>query len=133
MNNKSDYQLLVMQATIESNRQDSDETLKNPTESLIAMITSMMDQIKISKSSSETNDLPKSRDPTTVIQANNRDTPLGGGNYEKNGGMWNLKHEIRSPKFYELLIKTELKEDTALDIKKLYNHIKMYLNAMTRL
>ena len=47
--------------------------------------------------------------------------------------MWTLKHEISSPKYYEILIKTELKRDTALDIKNFYNHIKIYLNAVTRL
>ena len=51
MNNKSDERLLVIQATIESNRQDYDDKIKNLIEDLIAMITSMMDQIKISKSS----------------------------------------------------------------------------------
>ena len=39
----SDYQLLIMQATIESNMQDSDEKIKNLTEDLTAIITSMMD------------------------------------------------------------------------------------------
>ena len=47
--------------------------------------------------------------------------------------MWTMKHDIRSPKFYELLIKTEIKVDTAMDLKNFYNHINMYLNAMTRL
>ena len=47
--------------------------------------------------------------------------------------MWTLKHEISSPRFYELLIKTELKEDTALDLKNFYNHVKMSLNAVTTL
>ena len=36
-----------MQATIESYKQDSDEKMNNLTEDLTAMITSMMDQIKI--------------------------------------------------------------------------------------
>ena len=31
--------------------------------------------------------------------------PLEGGNSTKNGGVWTLKHNIRSPKLYELLIK----------------------------
>ena len=44
--------------------------------------------------------------------------------------MWTLKHEISSPKFYEILIKTELKVDTALDLKNFYKHIKMCLNAV---
>ena len=47
--------------------------------------------------------------------------------------MWTLKHDISSPKFYEVLIKTELKGYTAMDIKNFFNHIKMCLNAVTRL
>ena len=47
-------------------------------------------------------------------------------------GMWTLKHDIISAKFYELPIKIELKGDTALDLKNFYNHIKMCLNAVTR-
>ena len=46
-------------------------------------------------------------------------------------GMWTLKHDIISAKFYELPIKIELKGDTALDLKNFYNHIKMCLNAVT--
>ena len=45
MDNISYEKLLIMQATIESNRQESDEKMKNLTEDLIAMITSMLDQI----------------------------------------------------------------------------------------
>ena len=47
--------------------------------------------------------------------------------------MWTLKHEISSPKFYKLLIKKELKYDTALGLNNFYKHIKMYLNAVTRI
>ena len=47
MNNKSDDQLLTMQATIETNRQDSDDKMKKLTEDLTEMITLMMDQIQI--------------------------------------------------------------------------------------
>ena len=47
--------------------------------------------------------------------------------------MGTLKNDIRSPKLYEILIKTEIKGDTAMDLKKLYNHINMCINAMTRL
>ena len=39
-----------------------------------------------------------------------------------------LKYEIRSTKFYELLIKIEIKGDTDIDLNKLYNHIMMFLN-----
>ena len=66
MDNKPDEQLLVLQANIKANRQNSDEKMKNLTEDigkgsdekiekltkyLTAMITSMMYQIKFSKSS----------------------------------------------------------------------------------
>ena len=47
--------------------------------------------------------------------------------------MWTFKHEIISPKFYELLIKIELKGDTAMELNKVYNHIKMCPNAATRI
>ena len=45
--------------------------------------------------------------------------------------MWNLKHEISSPKFYEPSINTNLKVDTNLDINRFYNHIKMFTNVAT--
>ena len=59
--------------------------------------------------------------------------PLEGRHSSKNGGMWTLKYEISSTKFYEFFIKIEIKGDTALDLKNFYNHIKMCLNAVTRL
>ena len=60
-----------------------------------------------------------------------RDQQLDRVSYTKIGGMWTLKHEIRKPKIYEILIKIELKKYTALDIKNFYNHIKMCINAVT--
>ena len=59
--------------------------------------------------------------------------PLDAGYSAKIGGMWNLQNEIRSPKFYELLIKTELKGDTGLDLKNFCNHIKTCINVVNRL
>ena len=58
---------------------------------------------------------------------------MDGGHSTKIGGICTIEHDISSPKLYELLIKTELKGDTSLDLKKFYNHIKMCLNAVTRL
>ena len=58
---------------------------------------------------------------------------MEGGHSNKIGGMWTLKHDMSSPKFYEILIKTEHKGDTAMDINNFFNHIKMSLNAVTRL
>ena len=68
------------------------------------MITSMMIQIKISKYSPCKKDFPKSQDTTTVVPDKKKAPPLKDGYSTKNGGMCNLKHEISSPKFYELLI-----------------------------
>ena len=64
---------------------------------------------------------------------NKKYPPLEGGDSTKVGGMWNIKDEISSSKFYELLINAELKEDTALDLKNLYKHIKMCRNVVNRL
>ena len=58
---------------------------------------------------------------------------MDGEQSTKIGGMWNLKHEIISPRLYELCIKTEIKRYTDLDIKNFYNHIKMCLNALARI
>ena len=43
MYKNSDDQLLIMQATIEAKRQNSDEKMKNLTKDLKPMITSIMD------------------------------------------------------------------------------------------
>ena len=66
----------------------------------------MMDHIKISRSSPDNKDPPKAHYTTAVVPAKNRDPTLEGGHSTKIGGMWTLKHDIISPKFYELLIKT---------------------------
>ena len=68
-----------------------------------------------------------------MVPANRRAPPLEGVHSTRIGGMWTLKHDIKSPKFYELLIKIDLKGDTALDHKNSYNYINMYLNAVTKL
>ena len=65
----------------------------------------MMDKTNISKSSSAQKDASTPPDPTTVVPTNRRDPPLEGGHSTKISGMWTLKHEISSQKFYELLIK----------------------------
>ena len=107
--------------------------MKNLTADLKEMITLMMDQIKISKSSPDKKTPPKAQDSTTLVPSKNKSPSLKVGHYKKIGGIWTLKHYIRSPKFYELLIKTELKGDTDLDLKNFYNRIKMCLNEVTRL
>ena len=116
MDNKSDYRLLIMQAMIEANKQYYDEKMKNLTQDLTGIIASMMDQIKFSKSSLDKKDSPKFQDTTTVVPAKNRAPQLEGGDSTKIGDMWTLKHDISSPKFYEILIKTEHKGVTDMDI-----------------
>ena len=68
-----------------------------------------------------------------MVLANNKAPPLEGRPLQKIGGMWNLKHDISSPKLNEILTKTELKGDTALDLNNFYNHVNICLNAVTRL
>ena len=63
-----------------------------------------------------------------MVPDKNKAPPLEGGHSTKIGGMWTLKHEISSPRLYELLIKTKIKGDTVMDLKKFYRHIKMYIN-----
>ena len=89
-----------MRAAIESKRENFEDKMKNITEYLTEMIASIMDKIKISKSSPEKKDSPKSYDPTTVVPYNKKGPPLEGRHYTKIGGMWNLKHDIILPKFY---------------------------------
>ena len=133
MDNKSDNQLLIIKATIDANGQDSDEKMKKPTKDLTAMIASIMYDIKFSKYSTYKKDFPKDHYPTPLILDNKKDTQLEGGHSIKIGGMWNLKNEISSPKFYEILINIELKGNTDMDLKNFYNYINMCINAVTRL
>ena len=89
-----------------------------------------MDQVNTFKSSTTQKDSQNSPDPTTVIPANKRAPSLDYGQSTKNGDMWTLKYDIRSPKFYLFLINKKLKGDTPLDLKNFYNHINMCLNAV---
>ena len=121
MDTKSDEQLLVIEFTIEANKKESDknhkktdekltlltENQKETNEKITLLLTAMMtDKNNISKSSPAQKDTSTPPDPTTVVPTNRRATPLEGVNSTKIGGMWTLKHEISSLKFYELLIKT---------------------------
>ena len=128
MDNKSDVQLIVMQATIEANSKESDEKIMKLIEDLKlsfkSTITSMMDQANIPKSSPAQKDSPKPPEISTVVLDNRRVTELDGGHYKKIVGMWTITHETSSTNFYEIL---------AIDLKNFYNRINMSLNAVTRL
>ena len=103
------------------------------TEDFKEMLTAITNQINTLKSSPTQKDSLKALDPPTMVLANRRATSLFGGKSKNIGSMWTLKHDISSPKFYELLIKIELKVCTDLDLNNFYNHIEMCLNAVTRL
>ena len=80
-----------MHATIDFNRQYYDEKMKKLTEYLTEMITSIMDLIQISKSSSVKKYSPKAQNPTTVVPYNKNAPPLEGGHSKRFCGIWNLK------------------------------------------
>ena len=147
MDTKSDEQLLIIKTTIEDNKQEADEKDMNTaekqiktdekliqlTENLQFLTALMMDKTNNYKPSPSQRDTLPPTEPNTVVPTNRRDLPLEGGHYTKIGGMWTFKLEISSSKFYEILIKTELKGDTTMDLKNFYYHINMCLNAVTRL
>ena len=66
MDNKSYDKLIIMQATIESNKRDYHEKINKLTSDLTGMITPMMDQIKTSKFSTDKKDSPKTQYTTTA-------------------------------------------------------------------
>ena len=82
------------------------------------MLAAIADQINTLKYSPTQKDSPNPLDPNNGVPTNSRDPTLGSGKSTNVCGMWTLRHEISSPKFYELLIKTKLKVVTALDLKK---------------
>ena len=106
MENKSRYQFILMKEEIENNKQEMKAEMKDIKETLKTFTSFMMDQTNISKSSPAQKDTSTPPDPTTTVQTNRRAPPLEGGISENIGGMWTLKYEISSPRFYELLIKT---------------------------
>ena len=140
MNNKYDEQSIIMQADIETNKQemkannqDSDGEIINLTEDFKEMLSAITYNINTLKLLPNKKESPNILDPTTLGPDNNRDQPLDSGQPKKIGGMFTLKHEISSPKFKKLFIKTELKRDTDMELNNLYNHIKMCIDAVTRL
>ena len=112
MDNKSDEHFIIVQAKIEAkklemraNNQDSEKKMTPFTvkfETILAVISIKLNTLVSSPTHKGTfNPL----DPTIVIPDNRRAPPLEGVNSIKICDMWNLKHEIRSPKLYEPIIK----------------------------
>ena len=84
---------------------NTDEKLTHLTENINNLTAFMIDQNNIPKSSPTQKDTSNPPAPTTLVPIKRRDPSLEGGHYTKIGGMWTLKHEINSPKFYDILIK----------------------------
>ena len=82
-------------------------------------------------SSPENKESNNSQDPTTAVPDNNKAPPLEGGHYMKIGGIWTVNHEIRSSKFYEILIKKEIKGDNDMYLMNFYNHTNIFFNTVT--
>ena len=138
MDNKSDEKFTIMQAAIEankqemkSNKQESDEKMTQFTLKFEKLFAVILNQLKTLEYSPTQKNKSNPSDTTTVVPDNRRDKPLNGVHYNKMCGMWTLKHDISSPKFYELLLNIELKGETDLDLRKFYNNIKMCLNVVT--
>ena len=85
---------------MKSNKQDSDEKIMKLMEYFKEILTAITDNINTFKSSSTQNYSTKPPYPTTVVPNNRRDTSMDGGYSTKVGSIWNLKHEISSPKLY---------------------------------
>ena len=129
-----------MKSAIEDNKKEtrakkqySDDKMTNLTEEFKTILAEITDHINSLKLSANQKYYPKPPNNTTVVPYKRRDAPLEVGQSTKTGGMWTLKHEIISPGFYEILINTELKVYTAMDLKNFYNHFNICINAVTRI
>ena len=113
MDNKYDEYFIITKYTIEAdkhdmktNKQKFDDKCwisQNTSKQCFASITDQINNLKSLPTQKDSSNPP---DPTIVVLANMTDTPLEGGHSIKIGGMWNLKHEISSTKFYKIIIKT---------------------------
>ena len=130
---ESDDKIMQFKSKMKANKQDSDEKIMLFIETLKVLTAFMMDPTNNYKYSPTQKDTWTTLEPITLVPTNRRTPPLEGGHYTNIGDMRTLNHDISSQKFYELLIRPELKGDTVQYIKSLYNHINMRLNAVTRL
>ena len=73
---------------------------------MFAVLSNQIDTMSYSPTQNDTSTPP---DPNIVVTYNRRAPTLEGGHSTKTGGMWTLKDEISLPKFYDILINTELK------------------------
>ena len=64
---------------------------------------------------------------------NRKSPPLEVCHSHKSSGMWNIKHEIISPKFYGIFIKKYLKGENDINLKKFYNTVNICPNVVAKL
>ena len=102
-------------------------------DNITAMIKNMMYHNQNLNYPPDNMDSPYAHGPTTVVSDNKKAIPLEGGYSTKNGYLWTLKHDIRSPKFYELIINTELKVTLLWTSRTSTTTKNMCTNTVTRL
>ena len=139
MDTKSDEQFLAIEATIEANTQEADrnqvkndEKLTKFTEYIQKLTIFMMDQANISISSPAQKDTSTLPDTTTTVQTNKRDPPLEGRISEKFVAYGPSNMRSAHQNSISSASRQNSKE-TLLWILIFLNHIKMSLNAVTRL
>ena len=76
MQNKSDGNFIIMQAAFEDYKQDSDDKMTKLSEEFKTMFAVLSNQIKTMSSSTTQKATYTPTEPTTVVPANRRDTPL---------------------------------------------------------
>ena len=111
MDNNLDDQLLIMQSSIEANKQYTDNKMKKH-DSEFTVIRKILKQLMVQNHNSSPDKVepPKAQDCDTVVPANKKAPTLEGERSMKFCGIWTLKHKIILSEFYEILTKKELNE-----------------------
>ena len=129
-----EYHILVIKVSIDKNDRATYKKQKETDEKYDKtrkLMENLMDKFyNPSSNRVETNNPQYS---IIMVHTNRKVPPLEGVNSHKIGVMYTLKHDISSPKSYELVIKTKLKGYTDMYLKNFYNHISICFNLVTRL
>ena len=129
IDNKSDDQFIMMKVYIYDKKKEMKET-DAKLDKIKKWTKTIMDKPDNSSPKKVKNN---PQDYTTVVHTNRKVSPLEGEQYKEIRGILTLKHDISSPKFYKIILKADLKWDSALDLKKFHNQVKIFLNTATKL
>ena len=134
MYTKLEEHILMMQISIGDNKKVTGKEQKE-TDSKFDKIYKMEGNILYDFDNTSPNKVETNKPQyyNTVVHSNRKNPPLEGGIFQKIGQMWTLKHDICPPKFYELIIKNDLKVYTGIYLKDFHNNVNIFLNAVTRL